>query len=456
MMLSVVNVYCSTWFVSPQGNDENDGLSIQTAWKSLEKVNQLQLSPGDKVLLQGEGLFRGKLVLDENDRGTKQKPILIAAFGVGNAVIHAADSTGIQIHNTAGVIISHLTISGNGVGKNNGNGIECRVDKPGLWPSSIVIEHCAVLGFGKYGILLQAAETDQCGFMDVVIEHCEATQNGEAGIGSLAWFPAISHRNIKVRYCKAYQNKGILSKTEGHTGNGIVLGGVDGVLIEHCEAYGNGEDNRSTLGGPVGIWLWCCRKGVIQHCSSHHNHAGLHADGGGFNLDGGCEDCVIRRCDSWENEGAGYLICEFGSMQPFRNNKIVRNTSRNDGLKNGYGAITVFGPTIDFCVTKTLVARNKISVSNESVVNGTPAAIYLYSQFFRQIEFRKNQFTVEKGANLLRCDTVWQPDWSSFHGNKYDFKGKEIPVSYSGVQPIRNAVWQGLLGIESSVCKSLL
>ena len=38
------------YFVSSlNGNDENDGLSESTAFKSLNKINEIDLIPGDKV-----------------------------------------------------------------------------------------------------------------------------------------------------------------------------------------------------------------------------------------------------------------------------------------------------------------------------------------------------------------------------------------------------------------------
>ena len=42
----------TTYFVSSlNGNDENDGLSESTAFKSLNKINEIELTPGDKVFL---------------------------------------------------------------------------------------------------------------------------------------------------------------------------------------------------------------------------------------------------------------------------------------------------------------------------------------------------------------------------------------------------------------------
>ena len=39
-----------TYYVSEAGNDRNDGLSPEKAWKTLSKVNDIALAPGDRVL----------------------------------------------------------------------------------------------------------------------------------------------------------------------------------------------------------------------------------------------------------------------------------------------------------------------------------------------------------------------------------------------------------------------
>ncbi len=52
-----------TFFVSnTSGDDGSDGLSPQSPWQSLSKVNAAELQPGDKVLFQRGGLWRGTLV----------------------------------------------------------------------------------------------------------------------------------------------------------------------------------------------------------------------------------------------------------------------------------------------------------------------------------------------------------------------------------------------------------
>ena len=42
----------TTYYVSNAGDDENDGTSPEAAWKTLKKVAEFSLSPGDGVLFR--------------------------------------------------------------------------------------------------------------------------------------------------------------------------------------------------------------------------------------------------------------------------------------------------------------------------------------------------------------------------------------------------------------------
>ena len=54
------SIHAATYyFDSEAGCDTNDGLSPATAWRSLEKANDVPAQPGDKVLFKRGGVWRG-------------------------------------------------------------------------------------------------------------------------------------------------------------------------------------------------------------------------------------------------------------------------------------------------------------------------------------------------------------------------------------------------------------
>ena len=73
---------------SEAGDDGRSGTAPDTAWKSLERVNDVQLQPGDELRLKRGATFRGTLA--PRGSGTPEQRILIAAYGEGaRPVIHA-------------------------------------------------------------------------------------------------------------------------------------------------------------------------------------------------------------------------------------------------------------------------------------------------------------------------------------------------------------------------------
>lgn len=75
-----VDVTGTCYYVSNNGNDNNDGLTVETAWASLEKVSNANLNPGDAVFFERNGVFRGYLCCQNgvtySAYGTGEKPVI--------------------------------------------------------------------------------------------------------------------------------------------------------------------------------------------------------------------------------------------------------------------------------------------------------------------------------------------------------------------------------------------
>lgn len=65
----------TTYYVSTSGNDANDGLSPEKAWKTPERVTKAWLKPGDGVLFKRGDLFRGGI--------NTQPGVTYGAYGEG-------------------------------------------------------------------------------------------------------------------------------------------------------------------------------------------------------------------------------------------------------------------------------------------------------------------------------------------------------------------------------------
>src|SRR5476649_2020916 len=111
-----------TFYLDPAGDDANDGLSAAKPWKSLSKIEQARLQPGDQVLLAAGKTFSGSFRLPAKISGTPEKPIVIQSSGASRAVILSSTNTAISIAG-GGVEIRDLILKGDAkanIDKQNG------------------------------------------------------------------------------------------------------------------------------------------------------------------------------------------------------------------------------------------------------------------------------------------------------------------------------------------------
>jgi hypothetical protein len=78
---------CSSCYYidSNNGSDSNSGTEPDRAWKSLRKLNSLQINPGTTILLKYDSVWTERLRLFSS--GTPDNPITITTYGYGTAPI---------------------------------------------------------------------------------------------------------------------------------------------------------------------------------------------------------------------------------------------------------------------------------------------------------------------------------------------------------------------------------
>ncbi len=74
------------YYVAADGSDANDGLSPETAWQSLDKVNGTTFNPGDVIHFKGGDTWTGQLWPKGN--GTAENRITLTSYGEGRPLIN--------------------------------------------------------------------------------------------------------------------------------------------------------------------------------------------------------------------------------------------------------------------------------------------------------------------------------------------------------------------------------
>ena len=420
------------FYVSRAGNDAHDGTSPRHAWKTVDRVNrhvaEFGLAPGDRIRFRGGDSFAGNLMVDRVQGGTREQPVVIGSFGKGKATLLADGGTGIRVKETPWVVIEELQVRAGRT--NDGDGIRFdRVHNDGRRIPGVTIRNCRVEGFAWHGVMIDAAAT-QHGFDGVRITGTEALRNRHAGIMVYGGNPTgrshHAHRDVVVEQCRAGENPGDPAELNQHSGSGILVDGSEEVRIAGCLAWGNGFECRSERGGPVGIWVHACDRAVIEGCESFGNGSSLR-DGGGFDLDGGCTESVLRRNFSHDNQGPGFLVYTYaGAPYADRDCRVEGNISWNDGRKGtGYGGLQVgseSGCRIEgLWLSDNLILSPPGSVasvkiqghhvhaicSNNVVVAAPYGVLCSVSGFDHRLRFLNNRFWRPDGRPVFLVDTQW-------------------------------------------------
>lgn len=393
-----------SYYFSTSGDDGGKG-DRHHPFRSLQKLTQLSLKPGDTVFLHGGDIFPGPLQLGITHHGGPRHPIVLTSYDQGKAVIDGGNDNAITLYKAAYITLSNLELKG--AGRKDGN-----------TQSGLIINTCHHIradsllthGFQKSGIYVYASR-------QVKLSRVLAHDNGYAGISAEGPYGKRDCHDLVISNCKAENNPGDPTNLKNHSGNGIVVGCCRNVLIEKCVATANGWDMPRIGNGPVGIWTYESDSIKIRYCTSYRNRTAKGADdGGGFDLDGGVTHSVIEHCLSYENEGSGFGLFQYAGASPWHDNTIHDCISNNDGLVSAARAgVFIWNSSRD---SKQL--RN-CNFYNNTIYNTKGAAIhYAIDGEHTGFYFHNNAFIASdslikgpKGPDDIFKDNHWtglQPD----------------------------------------------
>ncbi len=339
---------------SAGGNDKNSGHSPQSAWATLEKVNQTQYKPGDKILFKSGCSWNGQLELKGS--GSAETPIQINKYGEGkNPAIHGKGEKlhTLLLHNVEYWEIRNLEITNTGeesLAKRRGIIVSAQDfgDCHHIVLDSLEIHHVngSLIkkdGGGSAIYWQNRGDSVMTRFVDLQITNCFLHHCERNGINSggytnrKKWHPSL---NVVIRH----------NLLEQIPGDGIVPIGTDGALIEY-NVMRDCPDSFTTTEAAAGIWPWSADNTIIQFNEVSGHKANW--DGQGFDSDWNCQNTIIQYNYSHDNYGGFLLVCNSGSnVHTAQNigttNTIVRyNVSINDGIRPyKTGPKAWFSPTI--------------------------------------------------------------------------------------------------------------
>ena len=384
----------SIYVDSERGNDSNPGSSFKPI-RTIEELNSRLRTNPSNIYFSGKQSFKGTIEI-ENIRGTADSPIIINSRGNSRAVIDGGNSAGINIKNCSNLIITDLRLKGSGRKTGNTTNGLSLVNSENVRISNIRSE-----GFRKSGV-----ELFNC--RNIELRSIKAYSNGFSGI-NVKGTSRDSSRNIVIKDCTAENNAGDPTMLDNHSGNGILVGVSDSVVIERCIATKNGWDMPRTGNGPVGIWAWESSNVRISYCVSYRNRTSKNAkDGGGFDLDGGVSNSMVSYCLSFGNEGAGFGLFQYNGASQWKDNIISNNISFNDAtVTEGAGSIFIWNGSGDSSqLSGCTITRNLIVNFSAPIISFEPDSKHQNFEFTRNMFIGRDTVSGKNTGSIFKKN-IW-------------------------------------------------
>lgn len=327
----------SYYFDAENGNDENTGLSENEAWKTIGRVKDTQLNPGDSLLLRSGHTFSG--ILEISGRGRSDCRIIVDAYGSGSKpCITGPDSSlfAVQVKNSDYLTVQNLEIINNGTSRlPRRTGIKVVSENHGI-SHGITLNALDIHDVngslikkegGGSGILIVAGGKEiPSSYDSLLIENCVIRRCER---NAIIWSAPY------VRSYGRFSTNTIVRKNliEEVPGDGIVPIACEGALVEY-NLMRNCPMILLEGEAAAGIWPWSCDNTILQFNEVSDHKAPW--DGQGFDADFNSTNTIIQYNYSHDNHGGLVLICtpEIKNDNIGNIGSVVQyNVSINDGRR---------------------------------------------------------------------------------------------------------------------------
>lgn len=318
-------IYSQTYYIDAQnGNDNNNGLTQETAWKTINKIQNKKIQYGDVFKFKAPYSYNG--IIYKNDINDDLNDVLFESYGDGKAIINPTNNnafTFISFGNKAiRISIRNLFVKGN-YDAINQTGAQ-------VWNNGIAI----------YKNDSMTTISDSINYFEV--SNCEITGWGVSGISVNPWTPYGYKKDVRRNFIiKIDSNKiheigsyainvaGIWTPSQiiGNEIYNVYGKNADSftlpIFITFCKNFKISWNLVYNAGhyayqGSALIATAASRHIVISHNTVYgaktNVGSSMAADGDGIDFDGGSDSCIAEFNYMHNNDGAGLLISGDGYL----------------------------------------------------------------------------------------------------------------------------------------------
>ena len=448
------------YYISNTGDDNNDGLTESTPWKTIDHLNLALandggggwIAPGDKVLFKRGDAFYGHLYI--NRSGTVDNLIELSSYGDENDELPIISGSGgtitggdyfqaITMANSSNILVTNLWVKNDrtdgsryNYGEYTSFGIKLIANKWGGVLSNVTFRAIKVSDvFGitipapqdfnelnATGIRLEAEENEpdlEITLKDITVEDCYFTHIGKAGV----WAVHKGTEDDNDDSVNRNQNIIIKNNTFFRTGgSGVILSKSYNALVENNDfdqtGYSNGVENR-LAGRGSGMWVFKCTNVIAQYNRSY----GVRGpnDSYGMHIDFGNTDIIYQYNYSEESEGG---FCEI--LGDNYNCTYRFNVSVNDGYRDFHGSTLWVS---DFAGTGNRITSDNNYIYNNTIyldqnyapdITITSKNTYVYNNIFRVTSGEIGEhidITIDAGSELYVSNNLFQGNINTSFSN---------------------------------------
>ena len=415
---------------SKNGSDKNDGMSPDTAFKSLAKVSTKYYQPGDQILFKAGCTFNGSMEI--NGYGLADARVTIGSYGEGaKPIISARGGTAVTVacdyvtvenleitnpKGTKGILIATggktgalkgIVVQNNYVHDVNVDASKFSYEDSGIcamgggsaptWYEDMVIQNNTVKNTARTGIYCTTSWGDRYEFGWG--QSADLYVNDDEG-----WWP---QKNLKI----------LNNTVDSPQGDAIlVISALDTVIernvVTNAFAYKKSFLNPTAC---AGVWTINTNNTRMQYNDVGYTSLPLARggrDGEGFDIDMAEKGTIVQYNYSHNNEGGFLLLCdnETGRTKLSRDHIVRFNLSVNDATrKDGQGVFMIAGSHANTHIyNNTIIApddgRNLMYVTS-TVQNFT----FENNIFYGNAKLANGKFTNVKFINNILAGGAVEP-----------------------------------------------
>jgi len=362
------------YYVSPNGNNNNNGLSLTTAWKTIQKALN-SATPNSIVYIKG-GTYNENLVA--NVSGTASARITYTNYNGETVIVDGSSVTAsamLSATNRSYLTFENMTLQN--LTRADAKGIRVNTwdngSSTGLIFRNIKVKN---IGWTQDASAMPGYDDNALGIYicgevgpisNITIDGCEVSDNVTGYSEAISFYGQVS--NFTVKNCLVHDNTNIGIHISGINDDGY--GPASGTISANT-CY----RNLSPVALSAGIYIDGSHDILVERNSCYDNPIGIEV---GCEGDGQATNISVRNNLIYNNRNTGLSVGGYDEStsgqvvnSTFRNNTLYKNNSLNTGqaeLTISKASNCVFEDNLFYGTQNVLLALLDISPQQNNTIN---------------------------------------------------------------------------------------